>query len=82
MLSKKLRRLITTVTPYEKATREQMQKQKKNVFGNRLYLTNPMFYMTGPKEILHLGQQHADYQFVGELYIPDKTLVYMPLEKE
>ena len=82
MLSKKLRRLITTVTPYEKATREQMQKQKKNVFGNRLYLTNPMFYMTGPKEILHLGQQRADYQFVGGLYIPDKAHVYMPLEKE
>lgn len=76
------RRLIATVTPYEKATREQMQKQKKNVFGNRQYLTNPMFYMTGPKEILHLGQQRADYQFVGGLYIPDKAHVYMPLEKE
>jgi GLPGLI family protein len=76
------RRLITTVTPYEKTTREQMLKQKKNVFGNRLYLTNPMFYMTGPKEILHLGQKRADYQFVGGLYIPEKAHVYMPLEKE
>ena len=76
------RRLITTVTPYEKTTREQMQKQKKNVFDNRQYLTNPMFYMTGPKEILHLGQQRADYQFVGGLYIPEKAHKYQPLEKE
>ncbi len=76
------RRLIATVTPYEKATREQMQKQKKNVFGNRQYLSNPMFYMTGPKEILHLGQKRADYQFVGGLYIPDKAHKYQPLEKE
>jgi GLPGLI family protein len=76
------RRLITTVTPYEKATREQMLKQKKNVFGNRLYLTNPMFYMTGPKTILHTYGKSADYQFVGGLYIPEKAHVYMPLEKE
>ena len=45
------RRMKTTIIPYEKSTREQMQKQKKNVFGNRMYLTDPMFYMTGPKEI-------------------------------
>ena len=76
------RRLITTVTPYEKTTREQMQKQKKNVFGNRLYLTDPMFYMTGPKTILHTYGKSADYQFVGGLYIPEKAHVYMPLEKE
>ena len=76
------RRLITTVTPYEKATREQMQKQKKNVFGNRLYLTDPMFYMTGPKTILHTYGKSADYQFVGGLYIPDKAHKYQPLEKE
>ena len=76
------RRLITTVTPYEKATREQMQKHKKNVFGNRLYLTDPMFYMTGPKTILHTYGKSADYQFVGGLYIPDKAHKYQPLEKE
>jgi len=76
------RRLITTVTPYEKATREQMQKQKKNVFGNRLYLTDPMFYMTGSKTIFHTYGKSADYQFVGGLYIPEKAHVYMPLEKE
>ena len=76
------RRLITTVTPYEKATREQMQKQKKNVFGNRQYLTDPMFYMTGPKTILHTYGKSADYQFVGGLYIPDKAHKYQPLEKE
>ena len=76
------RRLIATVTPYEKATREQMQKQKKNVFDNRLYLTDPMFYMTGPKTILHTYGKSADYQFVGGLYIPDKAHKYQPLEKE
>ena len=76
------RRLIATVTPYEKARREPMQKQKKNVFGNRQYLTNPMFYMTGPKTILHTYGKSADYQFVGGLYIPEKAHVYMPLEKE
>ena len=74
------RRLITTVTPYEKATREQMQKQKKNVFGNRLYLTNPMFYMTGSKEILSVGQKSGNYQFMGGLYVPDKAHKYQPLE--
>ena len=74
------RRMTTTVVPYEKATREQMQKQKRNVFGNRLYLTNPMFYMTGPKEILHLYQKSRDYQFVGGLCIPDKAHKYQPLE--
>jgi hypothetical protein len=76
------RRMRNTVVPFEKTTREKMQKQKNTVFGNRLYLTNPMFYMTGPKEILHLGQKRADYQFVGGLYIPEKAHVYMPLEKE
>jgi len=75
------RRMITTVTPYEKTTREQMLKQKKNVFGNRQYLTNPMFYMTGPKEILHLAQEGGNYhQFVGGLYIPEKAHKYQPLE--
>ena len=58
-----------------------MLKQKKNVFGNRQYLTNPMFYMTGPKEILHLAQEGGNYhQFVGGLYIPEKAHKYQPLE--
>lgn len=74
------RRMITVVTPYEKATRAQMMKQKKNVFGNRLYLTNPTFYMTGTKEILNIGQKGGNYQFIGGLYIPDKAHVYQPLE--
>ena len=74
------RRMITIVTPYEKTTREQIMKQKKNVFGNRLYLTNPTFYMTGKKEILNIGQTSGNYQFVGGLYIPDKAHVYQPLE--
>lgn len=55
-------------------------KQKKNVFGNRLYLTNPTFYMAGTKEILNIGQKGGNYQFVGGLYIPDKAHKYQPLE--
>ena len=75
------RRLIKTVIPHEKATREQIQKQKKNVFGNRLYPSNPMFYMTGAKEILKVWQNSGDYQFVGGLYVPDKAHQYQPLEQ-
>lgn len=74
------RRMKATVIPYEKATREQMQKQKKNVFGNRMYLTDPKFYMTGPKEILLTGGKNCDYQFVGGLFVPDKAHKYQPLE--
>jgi GLPGLI family protein len=75
------RRMIKTVIPHEKATREQIQKQKKNVFGNRLYPSNPMFYMTGAKEILKVYQNSGDYQFVGGLYVPDKAHKYQPLEQ-
>lgn len=75
------RRMIKTVIPHEKATREQIQKQKKNVFGNRLYPSNPMFYMTGAKEILNVYQNSGDYQFVGGLYVPDKAHQYQPLEQ-
>lgn len=74
------RRMKATVIPYEKATREQMQKQKKNVFGNRMYLTDPKFYMTGPKEILLTGGKNCDYQFVGGLFVPVKAHKYQPLE--
>ena len=75
------RRMIKTVIPHVKATREQIQKQKKNVFGNRLYPSNPMFYMTGAKEILKVYQNSGDYQFVGGLYVPDKAHQYQPLEQ-
>ena len=75
------RRMIKTVIQHEKATREQIQKQKKNVFGNRLYPSNPMFYMTGAKEILNVYQNSGDYQFVGGLYVPDKAHQYQPLEQ-
>lgn len=74
------RRMRNTVKPFEKATREQMQKQKKNVFGNRLYLTDPMFYMTGPKTIFHTYGKSENYQFVGGQYVPEKAHVYQPLE--
>ena len=73
--------MVTTVRPYEKATWEKMQKQKKTVFGNRLYPTNPMFYMD-VKEIVSIGQTSGNYQFVGGLYVPDKAHKYQPLEKE
>ena len=77
------RRIIDTVVPFEKSTREQMQKHKKNTFGNRLYLTNPMFYMSGPKTIFHTyGQKGGTYQFVGGLYVPEKGHKYQPLELE
>ena len=78
------RRMRNTVVPFEKTTREKMQKQKNTVFGNRLYLTNPMFYMTGPKTIFHTyGKSESEnYQFVGGLYVPDKAHKYQPLEKE
>jgi GLPGLI family protein len=75
------RRMIKTMIPHEKATREQIQKQKKNVFGNRLYPSNPMFYMTGAKEFLKVYQNSGDYQFVGGLYVPDKAHQYQPLEQ-
>ena len=74
--------MTTTVRPYEKATREQIQKHKKNAFGNRLYPTNPMFYMGGSREILSVGQKSGNYQFVGGLYVPDKAHKYQPLELE
>ena len=75
------RRMKTTVIPYEKSTREQMQKQKKNVFGNRMYLTDPMFYMTGPKEINYVTTTgETKYQFVGGLFVPEKPHKYQPLE--
>ena len=77
------RRISTTVVPYEKVTREQMQKHKKDTFGNRQYLTTPMFYMTGPKTIFHTyGPKSGEYQFVSGLYIPDKAHKYQPLELE
>ena len=75
------RRMRMTVKPFMKATREQMQKQKKTVFGNRTYLTNPMFYMDA-KEIMSVGQKSASYQFVGGLYIPSKAHKYQPLERQ
>jgi GLPGLI family protein len=75
------RRMIKTVIQHEKATREQIQKQKKNVFGNRLYPSNPMFYMTGAKEILNVYHNSGNYQFVGGLYVPDKAHQYQPLEQ-
>ncbi len=76
------RRMSKTVVPYEKVTREQMQKHKKDTFGNRLYLTTPMFYMTGPKTIYTYGLKNGEYQFVSGLYIPDKAHKYQPLELE
>lgn len=75
------RRMIKTVIQHEKATREQIQKQKKNVFGNRLYPSNPMFYMTGAKEIINVWQNNGNYKFVGGLYVPDKAHQYQPLEQ-
>ena len=75
------RRMIKTMIPHEKATREQIQKQKKNVFGNRLYPSNPMFYMTGVKEIINVWQNNGNYKFVGGLYVPDKAHQYQPLEQ-
>lgn len=33
------------------------------------YLTDPKFYMTGPKEILLTGGKNCDYQFVGGLFL-------------
>lgn len=75
------RRMKKTVIPYEKSTREQILKQKKNVFGNRMYLTDPMFYMTGPKEINYVTTTgETKYQFVGGLLVPDKPHKYQPLE--
>lgn len=74
------RGLRKTVIPYEKATREQMQKQKKNVFGNRMYLTNPMFYITGPREINNLMNNDINYQFIGGLFVPKTTHKYQPIE--
>jgi len=73
-------RMKKTVIPFEKSTREQMQKQKKNIFGNRMYLTDPMFYITGPKEILNVGKENGNVQFVGGLFVPDKAHKYQPLE--
>ena len=75
------RRMIKTMIPHEKATREQIQKQKKNVFGNRLYPSNPMFYMTGAKEIINVWQNNGNYKFVGGLYVLDKAHQYQPLEQ-
>ena len=76
------RRMRNTVVPFEKATREQMQKHKNTVFGNRLYMTNPMFYMSGPKTIFHTygKNENETYQFVGGLYVPDQGHKYQPLE--
>ena len=76
------RRMRNIVVPFEKATREKMQKHKNTVFGNRLYLTNPMFYMTGPKTIFHTygKSENENYQFVGGLYVPEKGHKYQPLE--
>ena len=74
------RSMRTTVKPYMKATRDKIQKQKKTVFGNRLYLTNPMFYMDA-KEILNVGQKNGNYQFVGGLYVPVKAHKYQPQEQ-
>ena len=76
------RRMRNTVVPFEKTTREKMQKQKNTVFVNRLYLTNPMFYMTGPKTIFHTygKSENENYQFVGGLYVPEKGHKYQPLE--
>ena len=73
-------RMKKTVIPYEKTSREQIQKQKKNVFGNRMYLTDPMFYMTGQKEILNVGKESGNVQFVGGLFVPEKPHKYQPLE--
>ena len=73
-------RMKKTVIPYEKTSREQMLKQKKNVFGNRMYLTDPMFYMTGQKEILNVGKESGNVQFVGGLFVPEKAHKYQPLE--
>lgn len=73
-------RMKKTVIPFEKSTREQMQKQKKNIFGNRMYLTDPMFYITGPKEILNVGKENGNVQFVGGLFVPNKAHKYQPLE--
>lgn len=73
-------RMRKTVIPYEKATREQMLKQKNNVFGNRMYLTDPMFYMTGQKEIMIVGLESGNVQLVGGLLVPDRPHKYQPLE--
>lgn len=73
-------RMKKTVIPYEKATREQMLKQKNNVFGNRMYLTDPMFYMTGQKEIMNVGVESGNVQLVGGLLVPDRPHKYQSLE--
>ena len=74
------RRIRETVTPYEKATRAQILKQKKNVFGNRVYQSDPTFYMAGSKETLHLSQKGENYRFMGGLFVPQKAHKYQPLE--
>lgn len=66
--------------PYGKSTREQMLKQKNKVFGNRLYMTDPQFYMTGPKQVVVTYGKDENYNFIGGLFIPTKGHKYQPLE--
>ena len=76
------RRVINTVTPYEKASREQMLKHKRSIFGSRQYMKDPRFYMTGPKEIFTTYGGDNTYNFIGGLFVPEKSHKYQPLELE
>ena len=66
--------------PYGKSSYEQMLKHKNNVFGNRQYLTDPQFYMTGPKQIVVTYGKDENYNFIGGLFVPAKGHKYQPLE--
>ena len=68
--------------PYEKSTRDQMLKHKKQVFGNRQYMTDPQFYMTGPKQVVVTYGKDENYNFIGGLFVPAKGHKYQPLELE
>ena len=74
------RRIVNTHHPYEVTSREQMQKHMMKVFDNRQYLTDPLFYITGPKTIFTTYGSDRDYRFVGGLFVPDKAHKYQPLE--
>lgn len=75
-------RMENVFVPYEKSTREQMLKQKKNLFGNRMYLNDPMFYITGPKQIVVTYGKAENYNFIGGLFVPAKGHKYQPLDLE
>lgn len=74
-------RLTDTFVPYVKSTREQMLKHKKNIFGSSQYLTNPLFYMTGPLNKLELyGANDQRDTYESGVLVPDVRHKYQPLE--